>query len=214
MFGVSLFKEMKAEEIVKLVLTCIGGVLLLVALGFYAKVIYDMGYKKAETKYGVYKTQYDQLFASHEKWVADSKEAQERYQKESQSFNEEIERRLKEILDAAKKPITIEKVTEYVPEEVDRNYALPTGLVWLYRDSLVEKAFADPRSDLPDRYSLDVGAPSQLAVSQFGLLAAYNNTECRVRGEVIQAWQDWYYFHKDKFDQVVRDQADGIPKTK
>lgn len=214
MFGVALFKEMKAEEIVKLVLTCIGGVLLLVALGFCAKGIYDLGYNKAETKYGVYKTQYDQLFASHEKWVADSKDAQERYQKESQSFNEEVERRLKEILDAAKKPITIEKVTEYVSEEVDRNYALPTGLVWLYRDSLVEKAFADPRSDLPDRYSLDVGAPSQLAVSQFGLLAAYNNTECRVRGEIIQSWQDWYYFHKDKFDKVVRDQADSIPKTK
>jgi len=214
MFGVALFDKMEAKEIVRLVLTAIGGLLCLAVFVWGCKGLYDMGYNKSKEKYEVYKTQYDALFAKHEQWVADSKAAQERYEADSKKFNEELERRLQELTDAAKKPVTIEKVTEYVSEEVDRSYALPTGLVWLYRDSLVEKAFANPRTDLPDRYALDAGAPSQLAVSQFGLLAAYNNTECRVRGEVIQAWQDWYYFNKEKFDQVVKDQAAKIPVVK
>ncbi len=162
----------------------------------------------AVAKYNQYKGQYD-------KWVANTKNAQEQYLKEQLADVAARQLRLDEAEKAARnKPTTIKEVIKYVPAQVDATYRLPVGLVRLYGESLQGRpAGADSFVELPQGLGLNVGDASGLAMSEFGRIAAFNNAECVLRGAVILEWQDWYKVNKAKFDALQKQQADSAPKA-
>jgi hypothetical protein len=50
----------------------------------------------------------------------------------------------------------------------------------------------------------NVDAPTGLNASTVGLVAANNNAECTVRGEVVKAWQTWYGASKAEYEKFVK----------
>ncbi|QVD49260.1 hypothetical protein LUCX_190 [Xanthomonas phage vB_XciM_LucasX] len=161
--------------------------------------------KEAVDNYNRYKGEYDA-------WVGNTKKAQEQYLKEQLADLAERQRRLEEAEKAARnKPTTIKEVIKYVPAEVDATYRLPVGLVRLYGETLQGQPAPGSSAELSGGNAINVGAPSGLAVSQFGYIAAFNNAECVVRGEVIAEWQDWYRVNKAKFDKIQAEQKANGP---
>lgn len=158
---------------------------------------------------------YDQYKGEYDKWIANTKKAQEQYLKEQLADVAARQARLEQAeKDARNKPTTIKEVIKYVPAQVDATYRLPVGLVRLYGESLQGRpAGADSFVELPQGLGLNVGDASGLAVSEFGRIAAFNNAECVVRGAVIREWQDWYKVNKAKFDAVQQQQLDSAPKA-
>lgn len=163
---------------------------------------------EAVAKYDKYKGEYD-------KWIANTKKAQEQYLKEQLADVAARQARLEQAeKDARNKPTTIKEVIKYVPAQVDATYRLPVGLVRLYGESLQGRpAGADSFVELPQGLGLNVGDASGLAMSEFGRIAAFNNAECVLRGAVILEWQDWYKVNKAKFDALQKQQADSAPKA-
>lgn len=162
--------------------------------------------KEAVDNYDRYKGQYDN-------WVANTKNANEQYIKEQLADIAARQGRLEEAEKAARnKPATIQEVIKYVPAEVDAAYRLPVGLIRLYNDTLQGTTGSYSGTGLPGGVQVDAGEASGTTMSQFGQVAAFNNTECVVRGKVIEEWQGFYEVNKAKFDALLKQQRETAPK--
>lgn len=162
--------------------------------------------KEAEDNYKRYKGEYDN-------WVANTKNANEQYIKEQLADIAARQGRLDEAEKAARnKPATIQEVIKYVPAEVDAAYRLPVGLIRLYNDTLQGTADAYSGTGIPGGFQVDAGEASGTTMSQFGQVTAFNNTECVLRGKVIEEWQGFYEVNKAKFDALLKQQRETAPK--
>lgn len=162
--------------------------------------------KEAEDNYKRYKGEYDN-------WVANTKNANEQYIKEQLADIAARQGRLDEAEKAARnKPATIQEVIKYVPAEVDAAYRLPVGLIRLYNDTLQGTAGAYSGTGIPGGFQVDAGEASGTTMSQFGQVTAFNNTECVLRGKVIEEWQGFYEVNKAKFDALLKQQRETAPK--
>ena len=220
MFPIDWTKLLNPKNIVMLVVS-----LLMLGAAIYGGVkvynwVYDRGaasrdpevaeaqrlQKEAEDNYKRYKGEYDN-------WMANTKKANEQYIKEQLADLDARQKRLTEAETAARnKPATIQEVIKYVPAEVDAAYRLPVGLIRLYNDTLQGTTGTYSGTGLPGGFQVDAGEASGTTMSQFGQVAAFNNTECVLRGKVVEEWQDWYSVNKAKFDALQKQQQETAPK--
>lgn len=152
---------------------------------------------------GPWKARYEQHVAMQEfsaKFQADAwAKALVSVKAEQQEIVHEMAAKLKAAEDRQQPvKVVIKEVTKYVTSQADANCSVTDGFVWVYNSSLqlptaTELAGSKPR---------DVDAPSGITLSSVGAVAGENNTECVLRGEVIDAWQKWYLRNKASFDRL------------
>lgn len=97
--------------------------------------------------------------------------------------------------------LAAQQVKIYVTEKADAACTVPAGFVFDYNLSLA----ADPVG-FSDGKPENVDAPSGIALSHVAAVAAANNAECVVRGEVIDAWQTWYAKNKTLYEETLKKQ--------
>lgn len=95
--------------------------------------------------------------------------------------------------------VVIKEVTKYVTPQADANCSVTDGFVWMYNSSLQLPTDSQLAASRPR----DADAPSGIALSTVGAVAGENNAECVLRGEVIDAWQNWYLRNKAVFDRMA-----------
>lgn len=158
-------------------------------------------------------TQYTEYKAEYDNWVTNTKNAQAQFMREQADLISQLTKSLSEAEERYRnKPTTIKEVVRYVPAEVDARYPLPVGFLRLYVETL-QGPTAAPASGpfVPGSFSADVGEASPIALSQFGLIAGSNNAECVLRGEIIHAWQEWYFKVKKMYEGRQDVILDGAP---
>lgn len=88
--------------------------------------------------------------------------------------------------------IVIKEVPKYVTPKADSQCVLTQGVEYVIDAAL------QPEAPVP----VDVDASTGLTLSQLSAITASNMSECVVRGDVIQAWQEWYAKTKKTWDDV------------
>lgn len=80
--------------------------------------------------------------------------------------------------------VVVKEVTKYVTKQADDKCTFTAGFEWMYNLPL------DP--GLAGSEPADVDQETSLKASEVAAIAAENNAECVARGQVIEAWQEWY----------------------
>ena len=88
--------------------------------------------------------------------------------------------------------IIVKEVVKYVTPKADSQCVLTQGVEYVIDAAL------QPEAPVP----VDVDASTGLTLSQLSAITASNMSECVVRGDVIQAWQEWYAKTKKTWDDV------------
>lgn len=147
-------------------------------------------------------------------WVARSEAARKQLAAQNQVLIDGLELKLE---NAGKQKTTtrglVNEIPRYIPATAD--YILPVGFVRLFNLSLE----GEPGARSPDAFgfseslTLDVGAPSGIALTTLAEVTTENNAECVYRGEVIRSWQTWYKETKQQFEKAQQDVIDSIPRV-
>ena len=161
-----------------------------------------------------WKGKYETYRTSFKTWVYRSEMARLNLKKQNEELITGLEQRLS---DAKKRQKAtrglIHEIPHYIPATADVNLSI--GFIRLYNLSI--EGETGPGSAESNRISesvtLDVGAPSGVALSTFAEYAVDNNAECVFRGEVIRAWQEWYPKTKEQFHRAQQEAADSIPRV-
>lgn len=126
-----------------------------------------------------------------EKAAAEAKKSQDAVVKD-------LEDRLKKALDKPAQIKTITKeVVKYVTKKADEQCVLTAGFEWMHNAALDSTLAGSPPGD--------VDQATSLKASEVAATVAENNAECVARGEVIDAWQDWYVRNKAIYEKAVKD---------
>lgn len=117
---------------------------------------------------------------------------------EQKQVVEDLEKKLKLALDKPAQIKTITKeVVKYVTKKADDQCVLTSGFEWMHNAALDSTLAGSPPGD--------VDQATTLKASEVAATVAENNAECTVRGEVIDAWQEWYVKNKAIYEKAVKD---------
>lgn len=109
---------------------------------------------------------------------------------------EDLEKKLKVALDKPAQIKTITKeVVKYVTKKADDQCVLTAGFEWMHNAALDSSLAGSPPGD--------VDQATSLKASEVAAIVAENNAECQARGEVIDAWQEWYTRNKAIYQKAV-----------
>ena len=109
---------------------------------------------------------------------------------------EDLEKKLKVALDKPAQIKTITKeVVKYVTKKADDQCVLTTGFEWMHNAALDSTLAGSPPRDVDEA--------TTLKASEVAVTVAENNAECVVRGEVIDAWQEWHIRNKAIYEKAV-----------
>lgn len=134
-----------------------------------------------------------------EKAKKEREEAAAKTAKEEQGkVVEDLEKRLKIALDKPAQIKTITKeVVKYVTKKADDQCVLTAGFEWVHNAALDSSLAGSPPGD--------VDQATSLKASEVAATVAENNAEAVARGELIEAWQDWYTRNKAIYEKAVQD---------
>lgn len=130
------------------------------------------------------------------------KEREERAAEEAKKAQEAVvkylEDRLKKALDKPAQVKTITKeVVKYVTKKADDQCVLTAGFEWMHNAALDSTLAGSPPADVDEA--------TTLKASEVAATVAENNAECVARGEIIDAWQEWYVKNKAIYEKAVED---------
>ena len=109
---------------------------------------------------------------------------------------EDLEKKLKVALDKPAKVKTITKeVVKYVTKKADDQCVLTAGFEWMHNAALDSSLAGSPPGDVDEATSLKA--------SEVAATVAENNAEAVARGELIEAWQEWYIRNKAIYEKAV-----------
>ena len=107
----------------------------------------------------------------------------------------------KKVEEALAKPAQIKVITKevvkYVTKKADDQCVLTAGFEWMHNAALDSSMAGSP--------PVDVDQATGLKASEVAATVAENNAECTARGEVIDAWQEWYVRNKAIYEKAVKD---------
>lgn len=105
----------------------------------------------------------------------------------------------KKVEEALAKPAQIKVITKevvkYVTKKADDQCVLTAGFEWMHNAALDSSLAGSP--------PVDVDQATGLKASEVAATVAENNAECTARGEVIDAWQEWYVRNKAIYEKAV-----------
>jgi hypothetical protein len=130
------------------------------------------------------------------------KEREEKAAKEAKESQDAVVADLKDRLQKAlDKPAQIKTITKevvkYVTKKADEQCTLTAGFEWMHNAALDSTLAGSPPGD--------VDQATTLKASEVAATVAENNAECQARGEIIDAWQEWYVKNKKIYEKAVED---------
>lgn len=134
---------------------------------------------------------------AEEKAKKEREEAAAKTAKEEQGkVVEDLEKKLKVALDKPAQIKTITKeVVKYVTKKADDQCVLTTGFEWMHNAALDSTLAGSPPGNVDEATSLKA--------SEVAATVAENNAEAVARGELIEAWQEWYIRNKAIYEKAV-----------
>lgn len=115
---------------------------------------------------------------------------------EQKQVVEDLEKKLKLALDKSARIKTITKeVFKYVTKKADDQCVLTTGFEWMHNTALNPTLAGSPPGNVDEA--------TTLKVSEVAATIAENNAEAVARGELIEAWQEWYIRNKAIHEKAV-----------
>lgn len=118
----------------------------------------------------------------------------------------DLEDKLRQAKDEVPSPKVITKeVIRYVTKKADAMCTLTDGFVRVH-DAAIEGRY----STLADSDAGDADTPAKIELSRATEVIAGNGAECKYRGEIITAWQDWYKANEKAYNQFRQSVESGM----
>ena len=138
-----------------------------------------------------------------EKRLKEEKAKQEREERaaataktEQAQVVKDLEKKIEEALaKPAKIKVITKEVVKYVTKKADDQCVLTAGFEWMHNAALDSTLAGSPPGNVDEETSLKA--------SEVAATVAENNAEAVARGELIEAWQEWYVRNKAIYEKAV-----------
>ncbi|MEG1121174.1 MAG: hypothetical protein RSE62_03125 [Citrobacter sp.] len=91
----------------------------------------------------------------------------------------------------------LKEVPKYVTSKADRACTITSGFERVYNSAATGSDIGIPGSG-----AMDVDEATGIKISDVAAISVENFSECRQRGKVIEAWQEWYTRSKEIFSHA------------
>lgn len=91
----------------------------------------------------------------------------------------------------------LKEVPKYVTDKADRACTITSGFERVYNSAATGTAIG-----LPGGGAMDVDEATGIKISDVAAVSVENFNECRQRGKIIEAWQEWYTRSKEIFSHA------------
>lgn len=99
--------------------------------------------------------------------------------------------------EAERLALLLKEVPKYVTNKADARCTVTSGFERVYNSAATGSALGIPGSG-----TMDVDEETGIKISEIAAITVENFAECRERGKVIEAWQEWYNRSKDIFSRA------------
>ena len=129
--------------------------------------------------------------------VQKAEQALKTQKEESEALVKDLKEKLSESQSRQEKvKVVTKEVVKYVTKEADSKCVVTSGFEWMWNMSI--------NPELAGSAPGNVDEETGIKISEVAAAASANNAECQARGEVIEAWQEWYERSRISFEKAKK----------